>query len=63
VVAEHRSRGVGRALVASAEDWARRMGCREFASDTEADNALSAAAHRALGFEQVVVQRCFRKQL
>jgi hypothetical protein len=35
----------------------------EFASDAVADNAGAAAAHRALGFEEVVVVRCFRKAL
>ena len=43
--------------------WARKLGCREFASDAVANNAVSAAAHRALGFEEVVVLRCFRKSL
>ena len=38
-------------------------GCREFASDAVAGNRLSAAAHLALGFEEVVVIRCFRKDL
>jgi aminoglycoside 6'-N-acetyltransferase I len=63
VVPEHRGAGVGRALVAAAEAWARELGCREFASDAVADNAIGAAAHRALGFEEVVVVRCFRKSL
>jgi aminoglycoside 6'-N-acetyltransferase I len=60
---EHRGQGVGAALLAAAERWARQLGCREFASDTVADNTVSAAAHRALGFEEVVVLRCFRKSL
>ena len=37
--------------------------CREFASDAVPGNRLSAAAHVALGFEEVVVIRCFRKDL
>jgi aminoglycoside 6'-N-acetyltransferase I len=56
VDAEHRGRGVGRALVGAAEDWARSKGCREFASDTWTDNEASQRAHEALGFE--VVDRC-----
>jgi aminoglycoside 6'-N-acetyltransferase I len=39
------------------------MGCSEFASDALAENTASAAAHRALGFEEVEVIRCFRKRL
>jgi len=63
VVPEARHRGVGRKLVAAAEAWARSVGCTEFASDAEADNESSAAAHRALGFEDVGLIRCFRKDL
>lgn len=63
VVPACRRQGVGRALVAAALDWARSMGCTEFASDAVADNALSAAAHKALGFEEVEVICCFRKRL
>jgi aminoglycoside 6'-N-acetyltransferase I len=63
VIPERRGQGAGRALVGAAEVWARGLGCREFASDAVADNAVGAAAHRALGFEEVVVVRCFRKSL
>jgi aminoglycoside 6'-N-acetyltransferase I len=63
VVPGMRGLGVGRALIAAAEDWARRRGCRELASDSTLDNAGSAAAHAALGFEEVERIRCFRKPL
>jgi aminoglycoside 6'-N-acetyltransferase I len=63
VVPAYRRQGVGRALVLAAEAWARSIGCSEFASDALADNVGSAAAHRALGFEEVEVIRCFRKAL
>jgi aminoglycoside 6'-N-acetyltransferase I len=56
-------RGVGRALIDAAEHWARRQGCTEFGSDAVLDNLASAAAHAALGFEETVQVRCFRKAL
>jgi aminoglycoside 6'-N-acetyltransferase I len=58
-----RNRGVGRALMHSAEEWARSQGCLEMASDTWIDHEDSQRAHQALGFE--VVDRCvhFRKAL
>jgi aminoglycoside 6'-N-acetyltransferase I len=59
----YRRHGIGRALVAAAEQWARSLGCREFASDAVAENMLSAAAHKAIGFEEVGLIRCFRKSL
>src|SRR5262249_49128126 len=58
-----RRRGIGRARVAAGEEWARPQGCTEFASDREIDNTASAAAHTALGFEEVEQLRCFRKPL
>jgi aminoglycoside 6'-N-acetyltransferase I len=63
VVPEARHRGIGRQLIEAAEAWARSVGCVEFASDAEAGNAESAAAHRALGFSEVGLIRCFRKDL
>ena len=63
VVPERRRQGIGRALVDAAEVWARELGCRELASDALVDNRVSAEAHRALGFEEVEVIRCFRKEL
>ena len=61
VAPDYRRQGVGRALVRAAEEWARAQGCAEFASDALLDNHVSAAAHRALGFEETVQIRCFRK--
>jgi aminoglycoside 6'-N-acetyltransferase I len=63
VIPAARRQGVGRALVSAAEHWARDRGCHEFASDTQLDNSMSAAAHRALGFEDAGAIRCFRKDL
>jgi len=58
-----RRQGAGAALVRAAEQWARRLGCTEFASDTEIDNSASATAHKALGFAEVSRVICFRKAL
>lgn len=63
VVPDWRGRGVGRALLRAVEAWGRAQGCRELGSDTELDNAGSAAAHRALGFQEVDRVVCFRKDL
>ena len=59
----HRASGVGRALMRTAEEWARSQGCRELGSDTWIDHESSQRAHEALGFE--VVDRCvnFKKAL
>ena len=58
-----RKQGIGAALMRAAEDWSRKQGCREIASDTWIDDEMSIDAHQALGFE--VVDRCvhFRKPL
>jgi aminoglycoside 6'-N-acetyltransferase I len=58
-----RGRGVGRLLVEAAERWARGRGCRELASDSAAGNEVSLAAHRAAGFEDAGLIRCYRKDL
>lgn len=63
VFAALRRRGVGKALIGAAEDWARGQGCVEMASDALIENEVSQRAQVALGFE--VVDRCvtFRKHL
>ena len=63
-VAEHyRRQGIGRRLVAAAEDWACSQGCLEMASDTWVDHDPSQRAHTALGYQEV--DRCvhYRKLL
>jgi aminoglycoside 6'-N-acetyltransferase I len=47
-----RGRGVGRALMQAAEDWARGGGFTELASDTEPWNERSIAAHARCGFRE-----------
>ncbi len=48
----YRQIGIGRGLVKSAENWARRKGCTEMASDAEIDNDLSLQAHTRLGYRE-----------
>jgi aminoglycoside 6'-N-acetyltransferase I len=59
----HRNMGIGRKLLVAAEDWARRQGCLEVASDTWIDNEVSQRVHEAMGYE--AVDRCvhYRKAL
>ncbi|HEY1868452.1 MAG TPA: GNAT family N-acetyltransferase [Candidatus Cybelea sp.] len=47
-----RGRGVGRALIAAAEEWARTHGYNELASDTEPWNEVSLTAHARCGFQE-----------
>jgi aminoglycoside 6'-N-acetyltransferase I len=63
VIEDYREHGVGRKLLAQAEDWARSQGCIEMASDAIIDNEVSQRVHEALGYE--VVDRCvhYRKRL
>lgn len=58
-----RRRGVGRLLVAAAEDWARGLGLEEIASDADVANALGRSAHRALGYAETQQIVCYRKSL
>ena len=63
LIESHRGRGLGKQLLAAAENWARAQGCTEMASDAWIDNDLSHRVHERLGFE--VVDRCvhYRKSL
>ncbi|HWB82257.1 MAG TPA: GNAT family N-acetyltransferase [Nannocystaceae bacterium] len=63
VDAHVRGRGVGRALVAAAEQLALDHGHAEIASDSELDNTPAHAAHLALGFVEIERVVCFRKPL
>jgi aminoglycoside 6'-N-acetyltransferase I len=47
-----RGREWGRRLIRAAEHWAAERGMVELASDTELDNRVGIAAHRALGFRE-----------
>ena len=58
-----RRQGVGGALVEAAMAWGRAQGCTELASDADAANEVSIAAHARLGFEDAGLIRCFRRDL
>ncbi len=58
-----RRRGHARALLAACEAWAKRMGCREFASDCLLENEDSLRFHTAVRFRQVNRIICFAKKL
>lgn len=55
--------GVAAALLSACEGWARGKGCREFASDCEARNAVSVQFHQHMGFREANRLVCFVKPL
>jgi len=63
VAPEVRKKGIGGALLARAEAWASSRGCKEIASDTEVENALSRVVHAQFGYEEVSRLAHFRKEL
>ena len=60
---DSRRRGTARALLRRCEDWAARLGCREFASDCELENGESLAFHLTNGFREANRIICFTKPL
>ena len=58
-----RERGIGKALVKAAEDWARSQGLTEMASDTWLDNEASIQAHLKMGYEEAERLVHFSKKL
>lgn len=63
ILKEYRRKGYAKALIAECENWARQMGCVEFASDCELDNSASIELHQKLGFEVANKIVCFKKSL
>jgi len=59
----YRRQGIGRALNAAAEQWARERGCTEMASDTNESYPISPAAHLALGYREAGASMEFFKKL
>jgi len=60
---QYRKNGIGRKLVKAAENWARKKGCTEMASDSEIGNDLSLKAHQTLGYEETSRLVHLRKDL
>ena len=63
VAPDARRQGVGAALMAAAEAWARAAGYSELATDTEIENEPGSRAHAACGFEEIGRAIKFRKSL
>ncbi|MGE7674502.1 aminoglycoside 6'-N-acetyltransferase [Lysinibacillus sp. NPDC094403] len=59
----YRQKGFAKLLVESCEQWAKRKGCSEFASDCELQNHESLAVHLKLGFTEANRIICFTKEL
>ena len=60
---DYRGKGLAGQLLRACEDWARAMGCTEFASDCELENTQSLHFHLKLGFEEANRVICFVKKL
>ncbi len=60
---KHRKKGYAKELLKECENWARKKGCTEFASDCELDNKNSLAFHKALKFTEANRIICFTKKL
>ena len=63
VAEPYRNRRIASALLTACEDWARKKGCTEFASDCELTNSDSLRFHLATGFTEVNRIICFVKEL
>ena len=63
IAAAHRGRGVGAALLGTAESWARQQGISEIASDIQADDAAARHWHRRMGFEETETVICLRRRI
>ncbi len=60
---EYRKKGYAAQLLSECENWAKKKGCTEFASDCELNNIDSFRFHMALGFAEANRIICFRKEL
>jgi GNAT superfamily N-acetyltransferase len=58
-----RGRGVGRALLAAAEEWARERGCRYVRVRSKVERTAAHAFYEHVGYVQFKTQKNFRKPL
>ena len=63
VKADYRKQGYAKKLLAACESWAKDLGCTEFASDCDLDNAGSLQFHIAMGFTEANRIICFTKRI
>lgn len=63
VLEGYRKKGYAKELLHACETWAKDMGCAEFASDCELDNADSFRFHMAMQFTEANRIICFTKKL
>lgn len=59
----YRNRGYAKELLHECENWAKKKGCKEFASDCEIGNHDSFGFHMAMGFAEADRIICFAKKL
>lgn len=58
-----RKNGIAKALLTACEEWAKKKGCVEFASDCELCNTQSLQFHLHMGFGETNRIICFTKKL
>lgn len=63
VTAKRRSQGIGAALVAQAERWARERGLDELRVRSRIERTRAHAFYRRQGYAELKTQRCFDKAL
>ncbi len=60
---DYQKTGIGKLLVEQGRQWAKTMGCTEYASDVELTNENSIGFHKNMGFTEVNRVACFMKKI
>ena len=63
VLPDMQRQGIAKMLLSACEDFAKGLGCREFASDCAISNTDSLHFHLAVGFSEAGRIICFKKEL